>query len=69
MGLSESLAVLVSKDLDKKYYVKEYGNVNKVFVEIDGNRYDFEKPIGKSRRIESLIFKNLNEDYIKVVKV
>jgi len=57
------------QDLDKKYYVKEYGNVNKVFVEIDGNRYDFEKPIGKSRRIESLIFKNLNEDYIKVVKV
>ena len=58
-------------DLPKgeKYFVKSYGDVNSVFVDIDGNRYDFGKPIGKSRRVESLIFKNLDEDYIKIVKV
>ena len=57
------------KELDQKYFVQKYGNVNNVYVDIDGNKYEFEKPIGKSRRIESLIFKNLNEDYIKVVRV
>ena len=59
------------RDLPKgeKYFVKSYGDVNSVFVDIDGNRYDFGKPIGKSRRVESLIFKNLDEDYIKIVKV
>ena len=57
------------KDLDQKYYVKKYGNANEVYIDIDGNRYKFEKPIGKSRRVESLIFKNLDEDFIKVVKV
>ncbi len=56
-------------ELGDKYFVKSYPNANKVSVEIDGNRYDFEKPMGKSRRVESLIFKNLDEDYIKVVKV
>ncbi len=56
-------------DLNSKYYVQQYGDANEVYVDIDGNRYKFEKPIGKSRRIESLIFKNLDEDYIKVVKV
>ncbi len=57
------------QELDQKYFVQKYTNVDKVFVDIDGNRYEFEKPIGNSKRVESLIFKNLDEDYIKVVKV
>lgn len=61
------------KELGAKYYVwppddKPYDGT-KVTVKIDGNVYTFGKPQGKSRRVESLIFKNLEEDYIKVVKV
>ena len=55
----------------QKYYAESeaFGNANKILINIDGNKYDFGKPIGNSRRVESLIFKNLDEDYIKVVKV
>lgn len=53
----------------QKYYVKKYGDANEVLIYIDGNEYKFPKPIGKSRRVESLIFKNLDENYIKIVKV
>jgi hypothetical protein len=53
-----------------KYFVKDYASsVPSVYVEIDGNRYDFQKPQGKSDRVESIIFKNLDEDYVKVVRV
>jgi len=53
-----------------KYFVKRYeSSIPNIFVEIDGNKYDFKKPAGKSKRVESIIFKNLDEDYIKVVKV
>ena len=52
-----------------KYFVQSFGNVNEVYVEIDGNKYDFRKPIGKSKRVESILFKNLDEDYVKVVRV
>ena len=57
------------QSLDKRYYVKEYSDVNEINNYIDGNKYDFSKPIGKSNRVESLIFKNLDENYVKVVKV
>ena len=57
------------QELNKKYYVKTYGNVNEINIYIDGNKYDFNKPIGKSKRVESLIFKNIDENYVKVVKV
>ena len=57
------------QELNKKYYVKTYGNVNEINISIDGNQYDFNKPIGKSKRVESLIFKNIDENYVKVVKV
>jgi len=55
-------------DLNSKYYVQQYGDANEIHVYIDGNKYQFERPVGKSKRIESLIFKNLDDDYIKVVR-
>ena len=55
-------------ELDKgdRYFVKRYptGNVN---VYIDGNKYEFEKPT--SDKVDSILFRNLDKDYVKVVKV
>ena len=59
-------------DLEKgdKYFVARYEpSISSVFVEIDRNKYEFRNEFGKSRRVESILFKNIDEDYIKVVKV
>ena len=59
-------------DLEKgeKYFISKYdASIPEVFVKIDKNRYNFKQPVGKSNRVESLIFKNLDENYVKVVKV
>lgn len=54
----------------EKYFISKYdASITDILLEVDGNEYKFQRPMGKSRRVESLIFKNLDEDYIKVVKV
>src|SRR3989344_518588 len=70
-GKKFSLGVSDVSDLDKgdKYFVKRYPSSNDVNIFVDGNKYTFPKPIGKTDRVETVLFKNLDEDYVKVVKV
>tara|TARA_Y100000310_G_scaffold109053_2_gene107453 strand:- start:8076 stop:8711 length:636 start_codon:yes stop_codon:yes gene_type:complete len=52
----------------QRYFIKEYPALeDEVVVYVDGNQYDFGVP--SSDQVESLIFKNLDENYVKVVKV
>jgi hypothetical protein len=55
-------------DVGNKYFVKGYPEETpEVNVLIDGNKYSFDKPA--SDQVESILFKNLDENYVKVVKV
>ena len=47
--------IIVTKSYD--YYLED----------VDGNKYSFDKP--GSDQVESILFKNLDENYVKVVKV
>ena len=52
----------------KRYFIKGYPFVeDEVVVYVDGNKYSFDKP--GSDQVESILFKNLDENYVKVVKV
>ena len=51
----------------KKYFVKRYPSSNEVNVFIDGNKYLFTQP--NSDRVETILFKNLDKDFVKVVKI
>jgi len=52
----------------KRYFIKGYPVAeDEVVVYVDGNKYSFDKP--GSDQVESILFKNLDENYVKVVKV
>lgn len=52
----------------KRYFIKGYPVAeDEVVVYVDGNKYSFDKPA--SDQVESILFKNLDENYVKVVKV
>jgi len=55
-------------DVGNKYFIKGYPVAeDEVVVYVDGNKYSFDKPA--SDQVESILFKNLDENYVKVVKV
>ncbi|MBI2105535.1 hypothetical protein HYT56_01725 [Candidatus Woesearchaeota archaeon] len=52
----------------RKYFMTEFSDVPDIYIDIEGNKYTFNSE-GRNRRIESILFKNLDDDYVKVVRV
>lgn len=52
-----------------KYYTHDFGDKESVTVTINENDYVFSKPLGGNKNVESLIFKNVGKNYVKVVKI
>lgn len=61
------LGISQSSELGDKYFVQRYPSSNEINVFVDGNKYTFTRPVGD--RVETILFKNLDKDFVKVVKV
>ena len=61
------LGISQSSQIGDKYFVQRYPSSNEINVFVDGNAYNFPRPAGD--RVETILFKNLDKDFVKVVKV
>lgn len=52
-----------------KYYSHTLEDKEEILLKINENNYVFKKPTGGSDYVESLLFRNIGENYVKVVKV
>jgi hypothetical protein len=52
------------------YFTKKIdGGENIITIEIDDNEYSFQRPASGKDKVESIVFRNIGEDYVKIVKV
>ncbi|MDP3918677.1 MAG: hypothetical protein Q8Q35_02110 [Nanoarchaeota archaeon] len=56
-------------DSENKYFSYNIEDKETITLNINNNDYVFERPSGGQTKVESLLFRNIGKNYVKVVKV
>ena len=51
-----------------KYFRKSFSDMEELVIDISGNNYKFIRP-SEGDKIESIVFQNVDKDYVKVVQI
>ena len=60
---------LGSLSVDNKYFSYNIEDKEQITLNINNNDYIFKRPSSGQAKVESLLFRNIGKDYVKVVKI
>jgi hypothetical protein len=54
--------------IDENHFEHSFGDQPSIIIEVNNNQYEFERP-SSGQKVESLLFRNIGKNYVKVVKI